>query len=127
MGDVAREPGTLERFADFGEFWPHYLAEHGNAGNRWLHFAGTLLALVLLVAAVVMRWPLLVVPAIVLGYGLSWIGHFVVERNRPATLRHPLWSLRADLKMFGLMLAGRLGRGAASDGAGREAASRARR
>ena len=48
------------RFRDFGEFWPHYVREHGRPGTRWLHFAGTLLALLCPVAAIVLRRPWLV-------------------------------------------------------------------
>lgn len=100
---AAREP------ASYAEFWPLYLGEHRRAATRCLHVLGTLGAIVLLMLAVVLGHGWLALAAPVFAYGLAWIGHFWIERNRPATFKHPLWSLRADFHMVGLSLAGRLG------------------
>ena len=45
----------------------------------------------------------------VAGYGLAWIGHFVYEKNRPASwggVQEFVWSLRGDLRMWRYMVAG---------------------
>ena len=75
-----------------------------------MHIAGTGVATALLIAAVADRkrrpWYLLAAP--VAGYGSAWLAHALVERNRPATFRHPVWSLRADYRMLRLWLTGGL-------------------
>jgi hypothetical protein len=45
---------------------------------------------------------------VLIGYGLAWAGHFFFERNRPATFRHPLYSLAGDWVMFRDILMGRI-------------------
>ena len=97
-----------ERFATYREFWPHYLREHAQPKTRALHFLGTGVATTALVALVASRklWLLPVVFAA--GYGPAWVSHFFVERNRPATFTHPLWSLLSDYRMAFVWLTGRL-------------------
>lgn len=91
----------------FEEFWPHYLGEHLNPTNRALHFMGTTLVYGLLGLALFLS-PRFVLLAPVVGYGFAWVGHFLVEKNRPATFTYPLWSLRGDFRMHARMLTGRL-------------------
>jgi len=96
--------------ASYQEFWPTYVAQHLSARCRLMHFAGTALAIACVLVSP--RFPPAALAAPVFGYGLAWSGHFVFEGNRPASWQSPraaLWSLRGDLRMFGLMLVGRMG------------------
>lgn len=92
-----------EQFQSFEEFWPYYLAEHSDPTNRTLHFLGTMGAVATAGYAVAARKPKLLALAPVIGYGAAWIGHYFVEKNRPATFKHPLWSLIGDFKMAGMI------------------------
>ena len=99
-----------KRFTTFAEFWPFYLRKHSRPGTRALHYIGTSLVVMVAVAAVVTGNWLLFAALPVAGYFFAWIAHFGLEKNRPATFTYPLWSLRADFRMWWFWLTGRLGR-----------------
>lgn len=99
----------MERYRSFEDFWPYYLSEHARPATRALHYAGTsLVVLVALAALATGNWWLLVALPIA-GYGFAWASHALVEHNRPATFTYPLWSLRADFRMWRLWLTGGIG------------------
>ena len=94
-------------FQRFDDFYPFYLGEHVNRICRRLHFAGTTIAAVLLVTAILtQRWWLVAV-ALVQGYAFALIGHFFFEHNKPATFKHPLFSLMGDWRLWWDILTGR--------------------
>lgn len=93
---------------DYTEFWPFYLGEHKLKINRQLHFLGTSLGLFVLAYAVLTFHLALVPLAFVVGYAFAWFGHFVFEKNKPATFKYPLWSLKSDWRMWKLILKGQL-------------------
>lgn len=99
-----------EKFKTFEEFWPYYVGEHQNPVCRALHYVGSSLALGNLVMAVVTLNPAFILSGLVCGYGPAWVGHFFVEKNRPATFTYPRWSLMGDFKMFGIFLTGGMAR-----------------
>jgi hypothetical protein len=70
-------------------------------------------ALLLLGMVALAAWgsPIHVLAGVVWAYAFAWIGHFVIEHNRPATFTYPVWSLLGDFRMWGAMATGRLWRG----------------
>ncbi len=99
---------SKEEFKSFSEFYPFYLGEHENRTSRRLHFCGTLLVIALTITSTFLRRPLLLVLLPVCGYGFAWVGHYVFEKNRPATFKHPFYSLLGDFVMFKDILIGRI-------------------
>ncbi|MBK8813084.1 MAG: DUF962 domain-containing protein [Acidobacteria bacterium] len=95
---------------NYSEFWDFYVGEHRDPVNRLLHFIGTTLAMVLLVWFIATGRYLLLPVVLVAGYGFAWVGHFFVEKNKPASFKYPLWSFISDYKMVFYMLTGKMNR-----------------
>ena len=96
------------RYESFEEFWPYYLSEHRNPVCRGLHYVGTSTGIAVLGLGILTLNPFALPAALVTGYGGAWVGHFIIEKNRPATFKYPRWSLMADFKMLGLAVRGRM-------------------
>jgi len=96
------------RIKDYRTFWDFYVAEHSRPLTRWLHLIGTTLGIVLLIWFVARGTWYFFPLFFVVGYAFAWFAHFVVEKNRPATFRYPVWSFISDFKMVWFMLTGRM-------------------
>jgi len=93
---------------NYDEFWDFYVQEHSQPMTRILHFAGTSLGIILLVWFVAIgRWYFFPVFFLV-GYAFAWFAHFVVEKNKPASFKYPVWSFISDFKIMGFMVTGRM-------------------
>jgi hypothetical protein len=95
-------------FESFAAFYPYYLSEHRDRTCRRLHFAGSTVALLCLLMIVITGNAWWLLGAVVSGYAFAWVGHFGFEKNRPATFRHPLYSLMGDWVMYADILRGRI-------------------
>lgn len=100
-------PTVLEKkYQSFSEFYPAYLNEHTTSACREMHFAGSTLALACLLALLITQNIWWLPAAALCGYGFAWIGHYVFEKNRPATFSHPFYSFMGDWVMYWQMLTG---------------------
>ena len=90
------------------------LSKH-HASSGWPMIAtidstGLLLALGLTFFCIFSQnWILLILVPII-GYGFAWLGHFFVQKNKPATFQWPLYSIMGDFKMVFLTIIGKWGR-----------------
>lgn len=95
------------KFHSFSEFYPYYLSEHAHPVCRALHYLGSSLVLLLLLILLISgewQWAWLLP---VVGYGFAWIGHFFIEKNRPATFRYPWYSFLGDWVMLWDFISGK--------------------
>ena len=99
---------TTARFTSFAEFYPYYLQEHSNDVCRRLHYVGSLLVLSILGYALFTQQWLWLLALPFAGYGFAWVGHFVFEKNKPATFKYPLYSFMGDWVMYKDAFTGRI-------------------
>ena len=90
------------------EFYPFYLGEHSERNCRRLHFLGSSLGLVCLVMLAVTGNALYLLYGLLAGYACAWVGHFVFEKNRPASFKRPLYSFMGDWVMYKDMWLGKV-------------------
>ena len=95
-------------YSSFQEFYPYYLAEHSDRTCRRLHFIGSALVLTMLIYILLTGSWALIITLPLIGYGFAWVGHFVFEKNRPATFKYPVYSLMGDWVMFKDILTGKI-------------------
>ena len=97
-----------EKIKTYAEFWDFYVAEHSQPLTRLFHFVGTSLGIVLLVWIFRSGNWLYLPLCFAVGYAFAWFSHFVIEKNKPASFKYPLWSFVSDYKMMFYMLTGKM-------------------
>jgi len=98
----------VKEFQSFKEFYPFYLSEHSNVTCRRLHYIGSSAVLSFLLYCLLTQQYMLLLWLPLMGYGPAWIGHYIFEKNRPATFKYPLYSFMGDWVMLKDGLLGRI-------------------
>ncbi|WP_180068377.1 DUF962 domain-containing protein [Acinetobacter sp. YH16038] len=93
---------------DYHEFYRFYLTEHRHIMSRRLHVAGSSIGIYFFSKALRQRKAKYLAYGLLSGYACAWIGHFIFEKNKPASFKQPLYSFISDWRMFADVLRGNL-------------------
>lgn len=93
---------------NYSEFYRFYLTEHRSMMSRRLHAAGSSLGIYFFSKAIRQRKAKYVVYGLLSGYACAWVGHFVFEKNKPASFKQPFYSFISDWRMLSDIVRGNL-------------------
>ncbi len=96
------------KFTSFKKFYPYYLSEHKLRINKILHIIGSLTSITFIIIIIYIEKYKYIPLSIFFGYGCAWIGHFIFEKNRPATFKYPIYSFLGDWMMLKDVLTGKI-------------------
>lgn len=96
-----------KRFTNFKEFYPYYINEHKNKYTKLVHFIGSWLFIFFFLTLLATGEIKHIAYAFISAYGFAWFGHFFIEKNQPATFKHPIYSFMGDCVMFTEILKGK--------------------
>lgn len=93
---------------NYGEFYRFYLTEHSNVMSRRLHALGSIAGLYGIYKTIKTGRKRYLLKGIVTGYACAWVGHFLFEKNKPASFKQPLYSFVSDWRMLSDVCRGRV-------------------
>ena len=93
---------------NYSEFYRFYLTVHRSMMSRRLHAAGSSLGIYFFSKAIRQRKAKYVAYGLLSGYACAWVGHFVFEKNKPASFKQPLYSFISDWRMLSDIVRGNL-------------------
>ncbi len=97
-----------KKYQSLAEFYPYYLTEHADPTCRLFHYIGTTLVIGIAVMMIVSGNWMLFFALPLAGYSFAWMGHFIFEKNKPATFQYPGYSLASDFIMYYHFLTGQV-------------------
>ena len=98
---MGNHPSDIDKkHTSLSSFYLYYLYEHRHPANRILHYIGTSGIIALLILSILWQYWILLAFIPLVGYGFAWIGHGLIERNKPATFSYPFYSLASDFIMY---------------------------
>lgn len=106
--ELIEQPQFQLPIKNYSEFYRFYLTEHRDITSRRLHAVGSSVGIYFFTKAIRQRKLKYVAYGLVSGYACAWVGHFVFEKNKPASFKQPLYSFISDWRMLSDIVRGNL-------------------
>ena len=106
--EISPTPEFRLPIKNYSEFYRFYLTEHRSIMSRRLHAAGSSVGIYFFSKALRQRKAKYLVYGLVSGYACAWVGHFVFEKNKPASFKQPFYSFISDWRMLSDIVRGNL-------------------
>ena len=97
-----------KKFKSFKEFYPFYLSEHKKKLTKIFHAIGSVIVIFIILFSIYNSNYKYLYFTPIAGYGFAWISHFCIEKNKPATFKHPVYSFIGDWVMLKDVLTGKI-------------------
>ena len=106
--EISPTPEFQLPIKNYSEFYRFYLTEHRNIMSRRLHVVGSSIGLYCVSKAIRQKKAKYILYGLMAGYACAWVGHFIFEKNKPASFKQPVYSFISDWRMFADVLRGHL-------------------
>ncbi len=107
-GKLIAQPQFNLPIKNYHEFYRFYLTEHRDITSRRLHAVGSSVGIYFFSKAIRQRKAKYIAYGLVSGYACAWVGHFIFEKNKPASFKQPLYSFISDWRMLSDVVRGNL-------------------
>lgn len=98
----------MNKFNTFNEFYSYYLSQHSKMFTKIFHYLAVIYMILIVIYVLQTGKERFLWYIPIGGFGLQAFSHFVFERNTPTFYRHPLYTLLADLRLFGELSIGKV-------------------
>ena len=96
------------KYETLKEYYVIHLSQHTNNFNRFLHTIGITFAIFFMFLNFLKGNYLFVLISPLIGNAINLIGHLCFEKNKPATLKNPIFSLLSEFIMVYHILTGQI-------------------
>ena len=106
--ELIEQPQFQLPIKNYNEFYRFYLTEHRSITSRRLHALGSSVGIYFFSKAIRQKKVKYLAYGLVSGYACAWVGHFIFEKNKPASFKQPLYSFISDWRMLSDIVRGNL-------------------
>lgn len=96
------------KYSDFNEFYTFYLSQHSKLFTKIFHYLAVVYMVFVIIYVIQTGKERFLWYIPIVGFGLQALSHILFERNKPTFYKNPIYTLLADLRLFGELSIGKV-------------------